>query len=236
MILQFTVAHSAHPMVLVPRAESNSGVLLLAIVVSIVCISFARLSQKSVVVFLLRGVFTTKNQEEYNDGTSSNFLSTSLLTFQFCIITATITYWLFYDKIPENQITSSELIAVFSASAYLMYCLILSFLTGKIGGLVRFASEVNWITLILTQLFGIVLLVEFFIGFFQFNLQHVFIYVMLSTFGVYLATRFVRILLLGFRQGIAWYYLILYLWSLEILPVIIIVKLLINNDFQLWIG
>jgi len=51
-----------------------------------------------------------------------------------------------------------------------------------------------------------------------------------------LLLRFLRGFWIVSKQGVPWYYIILYFWTLEILPLLIVVKLLYNDEFQTWIG
>lgn len=95
---------------------------------------------------------------------------------------------------------------------------IMSLLTGE-RGLIRIFTTQSWVNLlffgIVFFLLGVVWLLNPSV---EDNLFYIFIYVLIAFFSF----RFVKVLIASLSEGVTWYYIILYLCTLEILPLVVL--------------
>ena len=223
---------SGLPSHLTPRNDYGSMFVVSILLVSIFIIALARLRERNVFIYLVHGTFLARSledlsKEEYKAGSTGSVL----FTFLFVIVTAGAGYWLFF----VNESLSNWnrlLLPVFFPAIYLFYQLAIASLASKIFSNQEAGEEINYFTLIITQFFALVLLCELFLFYFQTEFQREKMTIIVGTYIVYLAVRFLRGFWIAFSKGVSWYYIILYFWTLEILPLLIILKLLYFKDFQ----
>lgn len=223
-------------MELIPRVSHESALVLALFVACIFLISLARLRQRSIFKVIAQNTFLFRTQEDLvKEGLRPNPSSRLLLTLLFAFITSGAIYWYFFVRTPLTN-WKQLFIPLFIPTFYMMYQIIVMYLAGLLAGKRAFTAEVNYFTLGLHQFLGILILVEFFISYFQPTLVDSTQWLLIVTYLVCLIFRVLRCFFLATSYGVAWYYFILYFWSLEILPILIVAKLLFYEEFQTWIG
>lgn len=221
---------------LTPRTTTESGLVLTLFVVCVLLMAIARFREKRVFLYLLQAVFFLKplddlSREEYK----ASSMASALFVLQFLLISAGAVYWLFFLRMPVSA-WNQLLIPLFIPGAYFLYQFILSNLAARISGNTTAVQELNYFTLLLTQFFGILFLVELFVSYFQPAFMTKSVWLLVLTYLAYLLIRFLRGFWIVLNQGVPWYYIILYFWTFEILPLLVVAKLLYYDEFQTWIG
>lgn len=238
LFMAFTIGNSPvdTSMELIPRSSLHSPLVLVLLISCIVFVSLARLRQRELFAVLGQNtLFFRTLEEQQKDGKRVSFGSTWLLIVQFALITSGAIYWYYFNRAPiQNWFYA--LIPLSAPTIYLMYQLFLARMTGWITGSQEFAQEINYYTLNTFQLVGILLLLEFFFSYFEPQWVGQSQVILLITYLAFLLVRFLRGFLLGLQFGISWYYLILYFWTLEILPLLVISRMLYKEEFQIWLG
>lgn len=221
---------------LTARVSTDSLLVLLLFAGCIFITALARYYQRNVFVYLTQGVFFMRNLDDL-EREDFKALSTSslLLLFQFLVITAGAIYWSYFVKEPVDN-WWHFFVPLLVPSFYLLYQFFMMNTVARISGNPAIIQEVNYFTILLTEFFGLVFLFEFFVIYFQPDLIQESRQLMFTTYGIYLCFRFLRGFWIAFQQGIPWYYIILYFWTLEILPLLIVGKLLYADEFQYWIN
>lgn len=218
------------------RDSGFSYWVIISLVFCVFLISVARLRQREVFVILLQGtVFFRSQSDQLKDGIRQNPFSGTVLLIQFACITSLSIFWLNSDYLTHWTLVQQISIIAFPVALFL-YNVIVSTIASYVSNVPRLIPEINHITFGLTQSLGIVILIEFFILFFKPEYKSFGNLVLLSTFGLFFFLRLIRGIYIGIQQGVNWYYLILYFWTLEILPVLILAKLLFNQEFSGIIG
>lgn len=137
-------------------------------------------------------------------------------------------YWLFV----KNNTNNINPLVVCIPVSYLIYQLFISFIAGNLTGQKKIAQEEIYFTLALYNVLGLVFLIEFFLFYFQFGAKETAVNSVIFTYGIFLAFRIIRSVFLGLSSKVSWYYIILYFWTLEILPILIVIKLLFNGEMS----
>ncbi|MDH4471949.1 MAG: DUF4271 domain-containing protein [Fluviicola sp.] len=221
---------------LTPRTTSESGVVLALFVVCVLLVAVARFREKQVFIYLFQAVFFLRPLDDMaKDEYKAQSATSVLFILQFLVITAGSVYWLFFRFEPLSN-WNQLLIPLFVPGIYFLYQLIVSNLAARFSGNSGILQEFNYFSLVLTQLFGLLLLLELFVSYFQPAFVFKSAWIIAITYLTYLLIRFLRGFWIVGKQGVPWYYIILYFWSLEILPLLIVVKLFYYDEFQTWIG
>jgi hypothetical protein len=232
MITAHHILAVALPEHLTPKADQGSAVIVGVLLASIVLIALARLREQHLFLYLFQGIFALKPLDELSrDSYRPSSTGSVLLTLLYMLVSAGTVYWLISVN-PSAQNSRQWLLPVVLPSAYLLYQLLLPGLAARIIDRGETIADVNYSTLIIMQFFAVILLLELFMSYFQRGLLFDSFQVVAVTFVVFQALRLVRGFWLGINQGISWYYIILYFWTLEILPLLILVKLLYFKDFH----
>lgn len=228
MILQHEL-----PQHLIPRSEPESMLVLGLFVVCIILVALARMRERDVFLYLFQGVFLVKPLDELaREDYKTQSPASLLFILQFLFITAGSVYWLYFLNTPLTD--WQRLVPILVPMIYFLYQLFISNLAVRLSGTQGLLQEFNYFTLLLTQLFGVLFLIELFIAYFR--PEPLLTWVMIVTYIVYLLFRFTRGFWIVMKEGVPWYYIILYFWTLEILPLLVVAKLLYNDEFRDWIG
>lgn len=224
------------PAHLTPRTTTDSWLVIVLFSICALIIAIARVREKSVFLYLAQGVLFLKPLDDLSrEAYKTRSAGSLLLLLLFFLITAGTVYWLFFVKVPFGQ-WEQMTIPVFVPSVYFLYQLMMTNLAARISGKPDAVTELNYFTLILTQFFGLVLLLEFFIIYFQPTFVESSVWLLGATYIVYLLVRLLRGFWITMSHGVSWYYIILYFWTLEILPLFVVARLLYYDEFQDWIG
>jgi hypothetical protein len=210
-------------MELIPRYSNGSSWLVFLLFLCVVFIALARVVQQSIVFISIQNTLFFETQEDQiGKGIRPNPLSRLLLNIQFIAISSMFVYWLF-DK---------QLLFSLIPIGYLLYQLFISFVAGNLTGQKKIAREEIYFTLALYNVLGLVLLGEFFLFYFQSGPQTTALKIVVFTYCLFLVFRIIRSVFLGLSSKVSWYYIILYFWSLEILPILIVIKLLFDGEMS----
>ncbi|MDR0803137.1 DUF4271 domain-containing protein [Fluviicola sp.] len=223
-------------MVLTERSTHYSYLIIAVLIFCLLLVSAARLRQRDVFSVLGQTTFFFQSiSEQYKNGVRENPLTAVFLVAQYVIISGICIYWYNHFSLPDFNTWQTIMLIAFPAILLFYHLLIVS-LAGTITGIREVIPEVNQLTLTMVQTAGIVVLAEFFFIYFQpeFIVQSKFI--IAGTFLFFAVLRMIRGFYHVFQMGIAWYYIILYLWTLEILPLLIAVRLVFNSEISSWIG
>ena len=230
----FYIAPQVPPEHLTPRTTTDSWLVLVILTVCALIVAFARVREKQIFLYLFQGVFFLRSlddleKEEYKARSSGSLLFILL----FFTITAATIYWMIFVQFPLGE-WDRRMLSVFVPSVYFLYQLIMTTGAARLSGNAEAVKELNYFSIVLTQFFGLVFLVEFFVSYVQPEYMRKSAWIMGITYLCYLSLRFLRGFWIAIKQGVPWYYIILYLWTLEILPLLIAVRLLYYDEFQRW--
>lgn len=222
--------------VLQDRVQLHSTFIVVVLAVCLVFVSLARLRQREIFTLLGKSTLLFQSQEDQlKEGSKVTVTNTILLVLQFILVSAVILFAKL-DGQTNMPVWGKEMLVVFLPGAYLIYQLSIALLTGRIIGLRQITTETVHATITTAQFFGVVMLVEFILVYFQGNAFFDFGWIILITYIVQLVLRFLRCFWVAIASGVKWYYIILYFWTLEILPLLLVFKLLYNEEFRTWIG
>jgi hypothetical protein len=234
-MLSFLTLQNNLPEHLTPRAASESILILSLFVLCIFLIAVARYREKNVFIYLLQGVLFVKPLDDLSKDSYKVRSATSVLfILHFLVITAGVVYWRFFLHAPPNNLEQAILLIV--PGCYFLYQFLMSNLAARIAGNRGAIQELNYFTLILSQFIGLLFLVELFVSYFQKSFMEESVWMLTGTYLAYLLIRFLRGFWIVMSQGVPWYYIILYFWTLEILPLLVLAKLLYYDEFQYWFG
>lgn len=223
-------------MQLVERPDIHSNFIVLGLMLCVFLIALARLRQREIFLVLFQGSFLFRSHaDQLKDGIRENGLTIFLLLLQFVCISSLSFYWINEANFSTWSIFQ-QLILLFFPIIVFLYTTILSWIATRLTNSTKFFTELNHINVGLAQTAGLLFLVAFFVLFFKPEYKILGNLVILSSFGLIYILRVIRSFYVGIQQGISWYYLILYLWTLEILPVLIVAKLLFNEELMELIG
>ncbi|AEA43340.1 DUF4271 domain-containing protein [Fluviicola taffensis] len=222
-------------MQLTERSAHNSVAIIAALGVCLLLISVARLRQREVFLILGQSTFFFQSiTERYKNGIRENPMTSLFLILQYFIICAICIYWYNHFSLADFSTYQTSILIAFPVILFLYQFIIIS-LTGTITGFKEIIQEMNQLTFTLAQSAGIVILIEFIFIYFQpqFVLESKLI--IGGTFLFFLVLRIIRGFYHAFQLGVSWYYIILYLWTLEILPLLIVIKLVFNDEISSWL-
>lgn len=232
----FTTSTANEVMVLTERSSSYSYLILAALGFCLLLVSAARLRQRE--IFLILGqnaFFFTSIVEQYKNGIRENPLTSIFLVVQYIIISGVSIYWHNEFSLLDFNTYQTVLLVAFPG-ILLVYHLFIISLAGTITGFREVILEVNQLTLTMAQTAGIVILIEFFFIYFQPELLAESKVIIGGTFLFFIVLRIIRGFYHAIQLGVSWYYIILYLWTLEILPLLIVIKLVFPSEISNWLG
>jgi hypothetical protein len=235
-MLSFLTLQNNLPEHLTPRATSESLLILILFVVCVFLVAVARFREKHIFLYILQAVFFLKPLDDIEKDAYKAWSTPSVLfILQFLVITAGIVYWIFFLQTPLSNWTRL-IIPLLVPGGYLLYQFVMTNITARISGNAAAVHELNYFTVMLSQFFGLLFLVELFVSYFQPAYMSESLWLLSITYISYLLIRFLRGFWIVMNQGVPWYYIILYFWTLEILPLLVVIKLLYYDEFQTWIG
>lgn len=217
---------------LTPRTTAHSFIILLLFTACILLTALARSREQYVFIYLLQAVFMLKSLDDLEkESYRMSSGAARLFLLQFFFISAGAVYWVFKVSLSFDYSVQS-MIPLFVPTIYFAYQYFMVNAAARIVGYRLIVDEFNYFVLLLTQFFGIVFFIEFFISYFQPSLLAQSSLVMLLTYIIYLSIRFLRGFWIVLSRGVPWYYIILYFWTLEILPLLIVTKLFYQSEFE----
>lgn len=218
-------------MVFEPRIPNSSFFAMLVFFGGAVVVALARIFQRDIFLVLAKSFFLLRTSEDLSkDGESISPISSTLLTIQFFGIFS----YLLYAKFLTDF---HHIIVHFALPVYILYTVITTWLLTRILNNNTFLfREIQHFTFTMIQVVGLIYLAMIFIDYYQPFIPTTKTILLLIPLALLFSTRILRSTVLAWRENMPWYYIILYFWTLEILPVLAVVKLLFPEWFREWIG
>ncbi len=221
-------------MELIPRGAQNSIIILTLFVLCAIALSLARVRQREAYFIAFQHIFLfTSSETQQKNGLRMNPASSVFLALQFSFITIACLYW---GTMLNSETThwSRFLLLILFPVIYAIYQLFALWFSARIAGNTSIIENLWYTTITTYQIAGIVLFIEFFFFYFQPGLIGGSKLILLGTFSFFLIQRFLRCFFITLREKVAWYHIILYFWTLEILPLLILIKLFIGNNWEVF--
>lgn len=216
---------------LVPRNESHSWVFVVGLIACLLLISLARVRQRDVFLVLAKGSFSFRSMnDQYDDGVREHPFAMILLTTQYFLICGLCIYWGNQAFFEEGSKINLLILAV--PMIWMIYQLFVIVVFGNLFGRRLIVQEIVQLSLNLVQTTGIILLMFFLFAYFQPEYFEWYKTLIISIFLFFAFARIVRGFYHSMQQGIPWYYIILYFWTLEILPILIVARLVLNGGLE----
>lgn len=219
---------------LAPRGTKYPLFILGVIILSVLSLSIARLRQKEAYYIVFQHIFLfVSSESQQKNGFRINPVSSFFLSLQFMFVSLACIFWSLQMQLNTTHWVLS-LIIVFIPTLYVIYQLIVVWIAARIAGKISVVEQFYYTTISSYQMSGIVLFAEFFFFYFQPGLVANAKWILLGTFLLFVLQRFIRCFLIGISEKIAWYHIILYFWTLEIVPLLVLYKLFIMDHKYLF--
>jgi TM2 domain-containing membrane protein YozV len=209
-------------MVLEPRVPNESGFALLVFFIGALLIALARTFQRDVFVVLFKSSMLFRTSEDLaKDGEEMSNLASTFLTVHFFGIFSYVLFSKFNTGLDQFYLH-------LALPAYLLYLVIVTWLFTRLSSSDQLFREIQFYSFLSLQTLGILYLVILFIDHFSPFIP--------ENKNLLLFLRILRTTVLALQERMRWYYIILYFWTLEILPVLAVIKLFYPELFREWIG
>ncbi len=219
-------------MVFEPRETQHSLWVILIFLGCAALIALARLVQRNVFILLAKSTFLFQTTEDLSkDGEPLSPLASILLTVQFYLA---FSYFLVDKFVRLESIDDWLILAI--VPGYFIYLSIINWLTSSLLNQSVLFREIRNYSVVLFQGIGLVYIVLVFVDYFEHFIPEEKNMLMLLPVGILFVARFLRGAVLAWQNRVPWYYIILYFWTLEILPVLVAAKLLFPDWFREWIA
>ncbi len=219
-------------MVLEPRSDYQSYWVLSALVLCLLLFSVARYFQPRLLPMLIQNTLLFQTSEEQiKNGNRWGTNAQIILFVNFLVVFGTAIVWHFTNKKVFENTLYLWYCAILPLAYFLIQVLFLTF-TGWITSKKELVNEINSFSLnqinFLGLLFGIFVFVAYFFKlFFTYYIS-----VIIIIYLIFLSIRFLRAFYLSITNNVRWYYIILYFWTLEILPILVVYRLVFGEN--LW--
>ncbi len=214
---------------LIERVQQYSPLVIVAIVLCFALLSVARITQRNVFLVLFSGIWNFENIDELNrKGIRKSPMVSNILLIHFFVVSSVLCFISFFFK--KNDISALDFLIIIAPSLIVFYQTFIIRIISSLFKAKFIGEEINFLTSSLTQIAGIFLLCALVVVYFQPDL---FVYTKSITVITILSFFIIRILrgiFHAFTEGIRWYYIILYLWTVEILPVLVCLKLILGTN------
>ena len=215
-----------------PRETQHSLWVILIFLGCAALIALARLVQRNVFILLAKSTFLFQTTEDLSkDGEPLSPLASILLTVQFYLA---FSYFLVDKFVRLESIDDWLILAI--VPGYFIYLSIINWLTSSLLNKSVLLREIRNYSVVLFQGIGLVYIVLVFVDYFEHFIPEEKNMLMLLPVGILFVARFLRGAVLAWQNRVPWYYIILYFWTLEILPVLVAAKLLFPDWFREWIA
>lgn len=221
-------------MELAPRGTKYPLFILGVIILSVLSLSIARLRQKEAYYIVFQHIFLFASSEsQQKNGFRINPVSSIFLSLQFVFVSLACIFWGLQMQLNSTHWVLT-LALVFVPTLYAIYQLIIIWIAARIAGKTSVIEQFIYTTISSYQMAGIVLFAEFFFFYFQPGLVVNAKWILLGTFLLFVLQRFIRCFFIGISEKITWYHIILYFWTLEIVPLLVLYKLFIIDQKNLF--
>lgn len=210
------------PSQLIEREINITNLLIPIIILSFSLITLAKYRNTRIIIILSKLFLSSKNIEfVIKEELRINSVSSVALVINYVIVLNTCLFLSLYHFYHLTSITSI-LISSITSIGFIAFQIIGLWVVGFISGETKSVKTPITETIILYETFGIIL---FFIALcWMLNPQHsiLFLKLFLGVILLEIIVRFTKCILAVLRRGVVWYYIILYLCTLEILPLIVV--------------
>ncbi len=214
-----TVSIPSH---LIEREFNITNLLIPIIIISFSLITLAKYRNTRIIIILSKLFLSSKNLEYIlKEELRINSISSVALVINYIIVLNACLFLSFYHFFHFTTITSI-LFSIASSFGLIAIQIIGLWIVGFISGETKSVTVPITETVILYESFGILL---FFIALcWMLNPQFSFLFLklFLVVILVEMIVRFSKCVLSVLRRGVVWYYIILYLCTLEILPLVVV--------------
>lgn len=227
-ILAFKIIGSNYqdvPLHLSERDSSFSTLILLLLSLSFIVIAFSRLSSRVLFSNIIEAIYKNGRVAKIVQiNYPLNTLSSILLLLNYIISMSTLLFLTIQNYYPiQNQdILYLTLVSVLLVVGPWISLFSIGVLTGDKETLVE--SKIN--TIIFAHASGLIYSVILLVWTFNSQWSDIFVYVFLGLLFLFTIYRLLRGFISAFKKGVRWYYIILYLCTLEILPLVLLYQLL----------
>lgn len=227
-ILAFKIIGSNYqdvPLHLSERDSSFSTLILLLLSLSFIVIAFSRLSSRVLFSNIIEAIYKNGRVAKIVQiNYPLNTLSSILLLLNYIISMSTLLFLTIQNYYPiQNQdILYLTLVSVLLVVVPWISLFSIGVLTGDKETLVE--SKIN--TIIFAHASGLIYSVILLVWTFNSQWSDIFVYVFLGLLFLFTIYRLLRGFISAFKKGVRWYYIILYLCTLEILPLVLLYQLL----------
>lgn len=214
------------PLHLSERISTFSNLILVLLSLSFIVIAFSRLSSKVMFLNVMDAMYNNKKISKIIQiSYPLNNLSSILLLLNYIISMSA----LFFLSIQTFQaISNQDIIYIALISALLVILPWISMFTiGFLTGDKEVMAENKINTVVFAHASGLVYSMILLIWTFNPQWSSFFVYLFLGFVLLFIFYRILRGFLSAFKKGVRWYYIILYLCTLEILPFILLYQFLI---------
>jgi hypothetical protein len=209
---------------LTERVRPSDGWHYLVVAISFTLIGISRFSQRNVLESMALLLFKSKNIRSFARDTGAfNPLSGVLLTINFILTSGYLTY-LLYNVLGENEfaLSLSNSLIVLSPVMYVFATLLLMVFVGWIIGTSEAFKSPITIEYSTTHIMGFTFSFILLIYVVEARIMQELLLTAFIIFVVLMLWRIVRSVIAALRKGAPWYYIILYLCTLEILPLLVV--------------
>lgn len=227
-ILAFKIIGSNYqdvPLHLSERDSSFSTLILLLLSLSFIVIAFSRLSSRVLFSNIIEAIYKNGRVAKIVQiNYPLNTLSSILLLLNYIISMSTLLFLTIQNYYPiQNQdILYLTLVSILLVVVPWISLFSIGVLTGDKETLVE--SKIN--TIIFAHASGLIYSVILLVWTFNSQWSDIFVYVFLGLLFLFTIYRLLRGFISAFKKGVRWYYIILYLCTLEILPLVLLYQLL----------
>ena len=213
------------------RGNESIKIILAILLFCVATIALSKFNNSDLFRSITKSFFRFKLLENnFNDENRIGFAASILLNINF-ILSLTICFFLAFT----NFVSGNEaLIYALCFSAYLIIIQQISFrLVALLSGEHMVSEEIGVLTKQIWHMAGLLFLIIALIWALNLQLATNFIFLYFFILFFLIAFRCIKGVFLCYKLGIKWYYLILYLCTLEIMPTLLLYNLIIKNSAYL---
>jgi hypothetical protein len=214
------------PLHLSERESSFSALILLLLSLSFVLIAFARLSSRVMFLNIVEAMYKNKRISKIVQiNYPLNTLSSLLLLLNYIISMSALFFLTLqtFQPISNSAILYMNLISALLVLVPWLSMFSIGFLTGDPE--IMTENKIN--TVVFSHASGLIYSVILLIWTFNPQWSSIFVSVFLGFAFMFAFYRLLRGFLSAFKKGVRWYYIILYLCTLEILPFVLLYSFLV---------
>jgi len=212
---------------LLERNTQLTTILLTISLISTVLVGLSTFGVQNIMVSLIQNFFRLNQKEKEFKEALKIGIGSGIILFLNFIVSFTLCGFLFFQKNFDGLLPwiISFVITMFFVILQIIGYRFVSFITGT-KEIIEGISIINKNT---WQFGGVLMLMLSYLWILDSKNELIYRLVFISIIGFMLVLRILKCILFTFNRRISWYYIILYLCTLEILPSVILLKVAISN-------